>query len=158
MLQCVCNYQFRSVFPQCVAACCSVLQCVPMCMEVPIPQCVAAACCSVSQCVAVCSSVLQYVRKSLSRYIVLQYVRKSLSRYIVLQSVSKYLSSYKVLQRVAVRSNVLQHVREYLSRDSVLQCVAVCCSVFWRVAVCEEIPIPQLAVRQFPGLVFVKLF
>jgi len=43
---------------QCVAVCCNVLQCVAVCCSVL--QCVAV-CCSVRQCVAVCCSVLQRV-------------------------------------------------------------------------------------------------
>jgi len=53
---------------QCVAVCCSVLQCVAVeCMYLlSVLQCVAV-CCSVLQCVAVCCSVLQCVAVCCSR-------------------------------------------------------------------------------------------
>ena len=119
---------------QCVAVCCSVLQCVTkqstttrhtrpvtnlkssVTHQKSVLQCVAVWC-SVLQCVAVCCSVLQCVVVYCN---VLQCVAVCCS---VLQSVAECCS---VLQCAAVCCSVLRCVAVCCS---VLQCVAVCCSV-----------------------------
>jgi len=100
---------------QCVAVCCSVVQCLPveldMCVQATFPQCFPKfprtlpeyvlmcvdVCCNLLQCVTVCCSVLRCVTVCSS-----------------------------VLQCVAVCLSVLRCVAVCCS---VLQCVAVCCSV-----------------------------
>ena len=94
---------------QCVALCCTVLQCTHELKELEI---------CVLQCVAVCCSVLQYVA-----------VRCS-----VLQCVAVCCS---VLQYVAVHTQT-QGARDLCVAVccSVSQCVAVCCSELQCAAVC----------------------
>jgi len=115
MLQCVTAY-CRSF-----AVCCSVLQCVavilatcaliaPRPILLQVMQMCVAVCCSVLQCVAACCSVLQCVAaRHLGDYSVIAPRR-------ILVQVMCVAVCCSVLQCVAVCS-------------SVLQCVAVCCSV-----------------------------
>jgi len=112
---------------QCVAECCSKLECVAVCVwhriycrSWPVPEsCLTrAVCCSVVQCGAVCCSVLQCVAVCCS----------------VMQCVAVYCS---VLQCGAVCC--IFNWPRYLPvsvRFIVLQCVAVSCSVLQFVAVC----------------------
>jgi len=108
---------------QCVAVCCSVLQCIETCYTVSrmtLTYCMSGCatstrtlqcgvvCCSVLQCVAVCYSVLQCVAVCCR---------------------AKYLPRVRVCYfhlHVAVWCSMLQCVAVCCS---VLQCVAVCCSV-----------------------------
>jgi len=93
---------------QCVAVCCSVLQCVLITRwslaHTSLGSWLKAVCCSVLQCVAVCCSVLQCVA------VCADHEMKSRA-YVI---------------RIVTRSRVLQCVCW-----SVLKCVAVCCSVCW---------------------------
>ena len=98
---------------QCVAVCCSVLQCVAVILRNVkyISQFFSMkhilVCCSVLQCVAVCCSVLQCVA-------------------VILRNVN-YFSQFFSMKHI-------------LMCCSVLQCVAVCCSVLQCVAVCCSDP------------------
>jgi len=128
---------------QCVAVCCSVLQCVAVfdvCCSVILETVLAqtrrvadasekmqrvAVCCSVLQCVAVCCSVLQSVAVSYSRLCSRELVASpmrvggcSLLQYVTL--------CCNALQCVAICCSVLQCGAV---RRSVLPCVAVCCNV-----------------------------
>jgi len=141
---------------QCVAVCCSVLQCVA---ETHIPELTAqhqskrpkcvAACCSVLQCVAVCCSgayTRTYGAAPANELSVLQCVAETHVPELTAQHQSKQLKCVvvycSVLQCVAVCCSVLQRcIRQNIRRSteayeqSVLQCVAVRCSVSQRVEV-----------------------
>jgi len=104
---------------QCVAVCCSVLQC----------DAVRCMCHSKLQCVAVCCSMLQWVAVCYS--VLLQYVAMSYVRCVLLQSNAGCIAIH-MLQCVTVCYSVLQCVTVCCS---VLQCVAVCCSVLQCIAV-----------------------
>ena len=112
---------------QCVAVCCSVLQCQhPYCLlvccseflRVAESSCVlqcATVCCSEFLCVAVCQSVLLCCQCVASK--------NPAHQCRIRVQISPLLAG--VLQRVAVCCSVLQCVAVYCS---MLQCVAVCCS------------------------------
>jgi len=138
---------------QCVAVCCSVLQCAFFLLllakksQFQVLQ-RAAVCCSVLQCATVCCSVLQCVAACCS---VLQHVAVLLNAVCILLSANGKKVSIpgvehdavccsallcvtvrcSALLRVTARCSVLQRVAV---RCSVLQRVAVCCSVFMRCA------------------------
>jgi len=86
----------------CVAVCCSVLQCVAVCCSV---------CCSVLQCVAVCCGMLQ--------------------RVCCYQIVFVILATFG-----GVCCSVLQRVLQCVVQPYVLQCVTVCCGALRCVAAC----------------------
>jgi len=97
---------------QCVAVCCSVLQCVASVFRESssVLQCIAVRC-SALQCVAVCCSVLQCVARV-------------------------FRESNSVLQCVAVRCKCLSRIKQCVAvRCSVLQCVAVRCKCLSRMSV-----------------------
>jgi len=139
---------------QCVAACCSVLQCVAAVVVYVVSchlvvwhdtsqldiskrklymicQCVAV-CCSVLQCVAVCCSVLQYVAVCCS-------VLQRVAVFFLIESnllPEEHTATYcKTLQHTAKHCNTLDILKYQLyiicqcvaAKCSMLQCVAVCC-------------------------------
>jgi len=157
--------------------CCSVLQCVAVCVGGRESACAgrysglqshmhadAVHCCVLqytllltTQCVTVCSSVLQCVAVCCS---VLQCaaVCCSVLQYSVLMQMqcgAAYVVDVdavrcSALQCVAVRCSALQSAKSHARRCSVLQCVAVCCSVLQCVAVYivhEDAVLQYVAVR-----------
>ena len=102
---------------QCVAVCCSVLQCDTVCW-----------CCSVLQCVAICCNVFLGIRIGSSSML---HGKRNRNKRTHGQTGGR--SSAPVMQRVAECRSVLQCVAV---RCSAWQCVAVCCSVLQCVAVC----------------------
>ena len=94
--------------------CCSVLQCVALCVAVccSVLQCVAV-CCSVLQCVAVCCSVLQCVVVCLLRKMTCDLMHPMGLHHPArhaLHSTHIYLiAHFNTLQHTATRCNTLQH-------------------------------------------------
>ena len=99
---------------QCVAVCCSVLQCVA------VLQCLAG-CCSVRRLSETCHVTNIPIRRTLSIWLTPS-INASSCATCMRAFVREYSAASGVLQCVAVCCSVLQHV-------GVLQCVAVCCSV-----------------------------
>ena len=123
-----------AVVLQCVAVCCSVLQCVTRCLSCSVLLCVAMYC-SVLQCVAVCWSVWLTVQEVLTS--------DKHTDLLPLQPIAlfdphyRWHQCYSMLQSVAVCCSALQCVAVCCS---VLQCVAVYCNVLqcsaWETTCC----------------------
>jgi len=144
------RHYYSTCLVQCVAVCCSVLQCVAVATEVPEDAAFLAplllhvpgkVCCSVLQCVAVCCSVLQWqLRYPKTRHLWRRFYSTCLVKCVAV--------CCSVLQCVAVATEVPEdaaYLAPLLSTCLVqcvavcciaLQCVAVRCSVLHRTAVC----------------------